>query len=58
MIHRVTSDIILLQYNFVSCGGMKLAVNMLTKNNFLHNVDLPTKRYVTYALNSCFHKNV
>ena len=33
-----------LQYNFVRSGGVQLALNMLTKNNFLSNADLPTRR--------------
>ncbi|KAK7089931.1 ubiquitin carboxyl-terminal hydrolase 9X-like isoform X2 [Littorina saxatilis] len=32
------------QYNFVRSGGVQLALNMLTKNNFLPNADLPTRR--------------
>ena len=32
------------QYNFVSSGGVQLALNMLTKNNFLPNADLPTRK--------------
>lgn len=33
-----------LQYNFIRSGGVQLALNMLTKNNFLPNADLPTRR--------------
>ncbi|XP_025080256.1 LOW QUALITY PROTEIN: probable ubiquitin carboxyl-terminal hydrolase FAF-X [Pomacea canaliculata] len=32
------------QFNFVRSGGVQLALNMLTKNNFLSNADLPTRR--------------
>ncbi|XP_052783474.1 probable ubiquitin carboxyl-terminal hydrolase FAF-X isoform X2 [Mya arenaria] len=32
------------QYNFIKSGGVQLALNMLTKNNFLPNADLPTRR--------------
>ncbi|KAK0066423.1 ubiquitin carboxyl-terminal hydrolase FAF-X isoform X1 [Biomphalaria pfeifferi] len=32
------------QYNFVLSGGIHLALNMLTKSNFLNKADLPTKR--------------
>lgn len=37
------------QYNFIRSGGVQLALNMLTKNNFLPNADLSTRRaaYVT-----------
>ena len=34
------------QYNFIRSGGVQLALNMLTKNNFLPNADLPTRRWV------------
>lgn len=32
------------QYNFVLSGGIQLAINMLTKNNFMPNADLPSRR--------------
>lgn len=32
------------QYKFVLSGGIQLAINMLTKNNFLPNADLPSRR--------------
>ena len=32
------------QFNFIRSGGVQLALNMLTKNNFLPNADLPTRR--------------
>ncbi|XP_067668544.1 ubiquitin carboxyl-terminal hydrolase 9X-like [Haliotis asinina] len=32
------------QLNFVRSGGVQLSINMLTKNNFLPNADLPTRR--------------
>ncbi|XP_059175144.1 probable ubiquitin carboxyl-terminal hydrolase FAF-X isoform X4 [Physella acuta] len=32
------------QYSFVLSGGIQLAINMLTKNNFMPNADLPSKR--------------
>lgn len=32
------------QFNFVKSGGVQLAMNMLTKNNFLPSADLPTRR--------------
>ncbi|CAL1289008.1 unnamed protein product [Larinioides sclopetarius] len=32
------------QYNFVRSGGVPVALGMLTKNNFLSNADVPTKR--------------
>ncbi|KAL4220567.1 putative ubiquitin carboxyl-terminal hydrolase FAF-X [Mactra antiquata] len=37
------------QYNFIRSGGVQLALNMLTKNNFLPNADLQTRRlaYIT-----------
>ncbi|KAK6195512.1 hypothetical protein SNE40_000926 [Patella caerulea] len=37
------------QYNFERSGGVALSMNMLTKNNFLPSVELPTRRasYVT-----------
>lgn len=37
------------QFNFVKSGGVPIAMNMLTKNNFLPSADLPTRRaaYIT-----------
>ncbi|XP_047471205.1 probable ubiquitin carboxyl-terminal hydrolase FAF-X isoform X2 [Penaeus chinensis] len=32
------------QYNFMKSGGVKLIIDMLSKNNFLSNTDMPTKR--------------
>ncbi|BFZ00611.1 hypothetical protein BsWGS_03650 [Bradybaena similaris] len=32
------------QYKFVLSGGIQLAINMLTKNNFMPNADLPSRR--------------
>ncbi|KAK3714003.1 hypothetical protein RRG08_009701 [Elysia crispata] len=32
------------QCNFVLSGGIQLAINMLTKNNFMPSADLPSKR--------------
>ncbi|XP_053404353.1 probable ubiquitin carboxyl-terminal hydrolase FAF-X isoform X2 [Mercenaria mercenaria] len=32
------------QYNFIRSGGVQLALNMMTKNNFLPNADLSTRR--------------
>lgn len=41
------------QFNFVRSGGVQLALNMLTKNNFLSNADLPTRRYACVARKVC-----
>ena len=38
------------QYNFIRSGGVQLALNMLTKNNFLPNADLPTRRCVVLPI--------
>lgn len=45
----ISDDAFEFQYNFVRSGGVQLSLNMLTKNNFLPNADLPTRRsaYVT-----------
>lgn len=32
------------QYNFMKSGGVKIIIDMLAKNNFLSNTDMPTKR--------------
>ncbi|XP_064082430.1 probable ubiquitin carboxyl-terminal hydrolase FAF-X isoform X2 [Macrobrachium nipponense] len=32
------------QYNFMKCGGVKIIIDMLSKNNFLSSTDMPTKR--------------
>ncbi|XP_076067071.1 ubiquitin carboxyl-terminal hydrolase-like faf isoform X3 [Oratosquilla oratoria] len=32
------------QYNFMKSGGVKIVIDMLTKNNFLCNADMHTKR--------------
>ncbi|KAK3596917.1 hypothetical protein CHS0354_031696 [Potamilus streckersoni] len=50
----LSEDAFEFQYNFVRSGGVQLALNMLTKNNFLPTADLPTRRsaYVT-ALKIC-----
>ncbi|KAK7070589.1 putative ubiquitin carboxyl-terminal hydrolase FAF-X [Halocaridina rubra] len=43
--HNPMSDKALeFQYNFMKCGGVKLIIDMLSKNNFLSNTDMPTKR--------------
>ena len=34
------------QFNFVKSGGVQIAMNMLTKNNFLPSADLPTRRWI------------
>ena len=33
-----------LQYNFLKSGGVSAVMNMLTKNNFLPNADMETRR--------------
>ncbi|XP_071163274.1 ubiquitin carboxyl-terminal hydrolase 9X-like isoform X2 [Mytilus edulis] len=45
----MSEDAFKFQYNYVKSGGVQLALNMLTKNNFLPTADLPTRRsaYVT-----------
>ncbi|XP_052826881.1 probable ubiquitin carboxyl-terminal hydrolase FAF-X, partial [Octopus bimaculoides] len=45
----ISDDAFEFQYNFVRSGGVQLSLNMLMKNNFLPNADLPTRRsaYVT-----------
>lgn len=35
------------QYNFIKSGDAPVVLEMLTKNNFLPNADVATKRYVT-----------
>lgn len=32
------------QYNFIKSGDAPIILEMLTKNNFLPNADVPTKR--------------
>lgn len=32
------------QYNFIKSGDAPVVLEMLTKNNFLPNADVPTKR--------------
>lgn len=41
------------QYNFMKSGGVKIIIDMLAKNNFLSNTDMPTKRCVS---GKCFRK--
>ncbi|XP_052214421.1 probable ubiquitin carboxyl-terminal hydrolase FAF-X [Dreissena polymorpha] len=50
----MSEDAFNFQCNFIKSGGVQLSLNMLTKNNFLPNADLPTRRsaYVS-ALKMC-----
>ena len=38
-----------LQYNFLKSGGVSAVMNMLTKNNFLPNADMETRRWVYFS---------
>ncbi|KAG7177623.1 ubiquitin carboxyl-terminal hydrolase FAF-X-like [Homarus americanus] len=42
--HNPMTDALEFQYNFMKSGGVKLIIDMLAKNNFLSNTDMPTKR--------------
>ncbi|MPC77244.1 putative ubiquitin carboxyl-terminal hydrolase FAF-X [Portunus trituberculatus] len=37
------------QYNFMKSGGVKIIIDVLAKNNFLSNTDMPTKRGFGYC---------
>ena len=43
-LNPLTEDAYELQMNFVKSGGVGIALNMLTKNNFMSSADLFTRR--------------
>lgn len=45
-LNPLTDKALEFQYNFMKSGGVKLVISMLTKNNFLSNADMATKRFV------------
>ena len=54
-LNPLTEDAYELQMNFVKSGGVGIALNMLTKNNFMSSADLYTRRLGKDASYSSLH---